>query len=582
MNKDKYINELVMFLEEAKKYIARTTAGTLAKNDNHLMLELTDSYYETFENYKNHNSLGNNEVKELEYILDKLAAFRNYIIDSNSQAVNRSYFDLKQIAELEENQNELIAQLFQSDSSEMALHTQKIEIMQVLVDMDIKIYGNVRESTLGILEVQHCKVLNNLVYEVEEVVPENYIEEGKESLETDDTQKETTAEQKNTEKSYQGYAYLKSNGRKQIPTTLYGNSPEDIITTLQGWNMTRTEKMQLGTCYIRKFNPETNKYENPAKYDISSGIDITPIYLNLPHMGREKYLSLVKKLKEDGARYNPVKKAFFITKQHDLNKFSEYLPISGTQAEIGENRSKKELSYEISAGQEYYDNRVQITIEGMAPFHIYGDDYNIHFPSLGADSTREIIEKFVLPGIEVPKSPENQVAAEIEYNGQKYNPLQYNILQLAERQNFTPEQMKLLEQPELPSDRMNEIRFAIKDGLTIEQISKFATPAHEQWQMDFCRIGMQNGLTYEVLSSVINSDGYKPEKWGERRSLLAKMIQEHNQYATRHLKADSQHSDKTHDKISVLRKLNQNKDKVETQIKQDTIIRNEKAKAIAR
>lgn len=377
----------------------------------------------------------------------------------------------------------------------------------------------------------------------------------------------------NAEQSYQAFAYLKGTGEKQKPTVLYGNSPEDIIITLQGWNKGRTDNMQFKTCYIKKLNTSTNQYDNMAKYEIDSGMDVTPIYLNIPHMTRDKFTKVSAELKENGAKYNPVKKAFFITRQLDLNKFSEYLPMVGTQSEAGENHSQNELAYEVEAGQEYYDNRVKISIEGLEPFNVYGDDYDVHFPSLSAESTREIIEKFVLPEINTEKH-QKIIKQEVEYNGRKYNPLQMNILELALKQNFTQEQMMLLERPELSSDRLNEIRFAIRDGLSAEQIAQFATPSHEQWQMDLCRIGMQHGISYDELKPVISQEGYSSDKWGERRSQLAKIIKEHEKALNVNLKPympSKSVQNEEGDKNSILTKLNRNKAKLEAERSNATV-----------
>ena len=195
------------------------------------------------------------------------------------------------------------------------------------------------------------------------------------------------------EESYQAYAYLKKLTNK--PTVIFGNSPENLLTKLQRWNMTRTEEMKFHSCYIRKLNPETNRYENTTRFEVESGKDITPIYLNIPHMESDDFKKAVEQLKKNGAKYNYKKKAFYITKaENDLNLFADYLPINGTYAAEGANRSRNELPFKVDVLQ---NNSLEITVEGKVPFVVSGEDYNMDFSTIPQNDIDEFVDKFILP-----------------------------------------------------------------------------------------------------------------------------------------------------------------------------------------
>lgn len=580
------------YLNELDNYMQRLNEGKLSRNDKRMFLEMSEEYYRIFEEYSAEDK---GFPKEL---LNEIENFNANIInqDVNAIGIASELFErINKNGEMYNNMHtrvELMQDVFQKDVATYRLHDEKIEILQKLVDMDLKIYGKVTDETIAILEVQHCELQDTKVIEIyERELTEEKHEKTLQQVSNEKEQNKIVLHlprmprtqfrdlvkqlkshgakfdanhkewsiisdnhnmdffapyitgKENGDYSFQGlvapeqigagekenfrvYAYTRSEYTKP-PKPIYGENAEQLVAKLQEYNRTRTEEMKYQTCYVQKLNRMTNKYENMSRYDVITGEDITPIYLNLPHLKPTMFKELVNEIEAAGAMYSPVKKAFYITRQADLNKFAAYLPLSGKEEIVGENRSKKILDYTIESGKEYYDNRVKVTVEGLKPIQIYGDDYDVHFPSMSMEETREIVEKYVLPDLRNNYPGEKRQDA-IQYKGKTYNPLQYNVIQMAKQQQFTSEQMALLERPELTADRMNEVRFAISDGLSVEQIKQFGNPEYEQWQMDICRTGMQNGLTYEEVKPLLKSDNYKASQWGERRAQLQKMIHEKN------------------------------------------------------
>lgn len=565
------------YLNELDNYMKRLQDNRLSRRDRKLFLQMSNEYYDIFR-----GAVSGNEASVPAALLTAIEEFNDSIIDEDGRRTNQEQIqDIRsRIVEYagaymdNVRRNELISDVFRGDAEIIRLQNEKVLRLQELVDLDMKLSrsGELSQNITMILEAQHMEVTEGRVREIMEWEQQRT----EEQIESSAVLETSSVKEKHTESdnrdigqeaaatalapeqigiaekdTYRAYAYMRGTGSDQRPKPIYGSQPAELIETFRRWNQARTKAMQLQTCYIQRLDPDTNKFESAVKYDIESGKDITPIYLNLPHMGKDAFKQLVAKIKADGAKYNAAQKAFYITRQDDLNKFAEYLPLPAQNAGKAQDKAKQRqntVSYTIESGQEYYDNRVQVTIEELKPFNVYGDDYDVHFPSMSAEDTRELLEKFVLPDFQNQK-PEGKLPAEMEYHGRKYDAAQYAVLRMAERQHFTQEQMALLEQPDISAAEMSEIRFSIRDGLTPEQIRTVMSANLDIWQMDICRIGLQHGLHADEIAPVIDASGYTPDQWGERRNQIQKLVHAKDREAKRN---------------GLMGKLSEKKEKVET------------------
>jgi hypothetical protein len=328
------------------------------------------------------------------------------------------------------------------------------------------------------------------------------------------------------EESYKAIVYLSTYGDKQ--EVFYGNSIQDILTILQNKNNNLNGESRYINVYIGELNTEKNMYENFAKYEIASGKNITPIYLNIPHISdRKEFKALAKTLSDNGAKYNKFKNKFYITRDCDLNKFAEFLPVTGYYAEQEAYRqqSRNELDYRIFVGSEMYDNRATIYYNSdEESIDIYGDNYGVHFPTLSEGETKEIIERFVLPDLKDVKKSNEEI---VEYNGKMYSTGQYEVIKRAIKYLMTYEQIEVFADPELKNDLMEELRFALKDGLKIDQVIYIKNSCTEQWQMDFMRYGLQHGVPVEKLQPIIQDTNFDAMKdWTTKRNEIDKLKKE--------------------------------------------------------
>lgn len=62
----------------------------------------------------------------------------------------------------------LMAGIFQKDAQISDLHSEKIDLMQQLYELEIKMYGRMSKIGNEILEVQHCEVFHGRIREMAE------------------------------------------------------------------------------------------------------------------------------------------------------------------------------------------------------------------------------------------------------------------------------------------------------------------------------------------------------------------------------------------------------------------------------
>lgn len=89
------------------------------------------------------------------------------------------------------------------------------------------------------------------------------------------------------------------------------------------------------------------------------------IYLRLPYVKPQKYKQIIEQIKQDGARYNPDKKQWYITESSNRIKFFEYLPASEISAITFNPQSQKDFvrekleQYKAETVKKQPDNRIK-------------------------------------------------------------------------------------------------------------------------------------------------------------------------------------------------------------------------------
>lgn len=150
------------YLGELDNYMERLNSNRLSGKNRQLFFEVGSEYYDIFQKADGFP----------EELLRSMEGFNANIInqeDNGKQLAARYHEDIVLHANHyidTSMQTELQFGIFQKDAEIYRLQNEKMQMLQQLVDLDMKLYGKVSEETQAILEVQNSEILNGRVREL--------------------------------------------------------------------------------------------------------------------------------------------------------------------------------------------------------------------------------------------------------------------------------------------------------------------------------------------------------------------------------------------------------------------------------
>ena len=209
------------------------------------------------------------------------------------------------------------------------------------------------------------------------------------------------------------------------------------------------------------------------------------------------------------------------------------------------------FKYHLENDPDVGDVKVYETIPDCSKkmIELYGDQFNVHFPSMKKSEIRKIVDDYIreqelihdsisaLPGDtvtyyipsytnengfkeidglrkitgELVEKSENEYRVSTSQGIKKvkaeeiYNCEQIRVIEKA-ISNYIPDKyLDLLGQPKLSADQMEQILQGYKDGLHFFQLAMYASPKCEVWQMEVYRYGMRNNISpYTIKDYLID------------------------------------------------------------------------------
>lgn len=234
----------------------------------------------------------------------------------------------------EERRNSLLARAFQEESKILEIQDSIKDLLQQAVDMDLQRLGYVDQITLDTLDSFGMEKDSVSRY----IYPKGYLtgDTGPEMVKARPEPEPVKAEPE-PEPAYVTYASV--DGKE---TVMEG---DDLGELLEKWKLLdagRDSMQSIGHVFVID-----NRHDGSAKtrrYEIATGMDVTPIYLKLPEMSGDDTERVKQWLRENGAEYNEKKNLWYITGAQDKDRFTEsfrqYIKGSHKKPEKGSAETK--------------------------------------------------------------------------------------------------------------------------------------------------------------------------------------------------------------------------------------------------
>ena len=282
------------YLKQLDSYMERLDKNELSRKDRKLFFELTNEYYDIFQQVEEFpkellqgmSEFVDNIMNQSDDSRDLTGRYRDDIVQRANEYIDASM------------RSELQYGIFRKDAEILNLQQEKIQMLQELTDLDMKMHGQITEQTQEILEVQNCEVLNGRVREIP-------LWERTDSI----------PEQENIRKQEHQRVRLKFPYMTKETFRTVTEEIKRMGATFDPGRKSWYVDQSIGKERI------TNIQDYIASHDEA-------IYLKLPPAGPQEFKRMINQIKQDGARYNPDKKRWYITDADDRKKFWNYLPTS--------------------------------------------------------------------------------------------------------------------------------------------------------------------------------------------------------------------------------------------------------------